>query len=124
MDEQEFIEAYKEALIWSAPEEDGSSLDGIVMSTEAVRVIESDCKAFLWVASGLIEGARDEAQPYDGNLWAQAGHDFCLTRNHDGVGFWEIPDWPEECGEILTKIAHSFGEAHVYRGDDGFGYIS
>ncbi len=42
-----------------------------------------------------------------------AGHDFWLTRNHHGAGFWD-GDYPEEHGKSLTEAAHAFGELNPY----------
>lgn len=42
---------------------------------------------------------------------AQAGHDFWLTRNGHGAGFWD-GDW-DTLGDVLTKISHSYGETEV-----------
>ena len=39
----------------------------------------------------------------------QAGHDFWLTRNRHGAGFWD-GDWPIY-GDMFTKIAEGYGEA-------------
>lgn len=48
----------------------------------------------------------------------QIGHDFWLTRNHHGAGFWDR-GLSNGRGKILTDIAHSFGELILYVGDDG-----
>ena len=48
----------------------------------------------------------------------RAGHDFWLTRNHHGAGFWD-GDWPEDVDEKLTEASHSWGEMDLYVGDDG-----
>lgn len=48
------------------------------------------------------------------------GHDFFLTRNHHGAGFWDRG--LDDLGNRLTKAAHTFGFADVYLGDDGFLY--
>jgi len=45
----------------------------------------------------------------------QVVYDFWLTRNRHGAGFW---DGDYENGEVLTDIAHSFGEVNTYEGDD------
>jgi len=45
-----------------------------------------------------------------------AGHDFWLTRNHHGAGFWD-GDWPE--GERLTEASQAYREVNLYIGDDG-----
>lgn len=52
------------------------------------------------------------------------GHDFWLTRNRHGAGFWDGDYLPQELGEALTEVAHSFGECSIYIGDDGQLYFS
>lgn len=42
----------------------------------------------------------------------QVAHDFWLTRNHHGAGFWD-GDYPDDIGEKLTDIAHSYSEKHL-----------
>jgi hypothetical protein len=49
------------------------------------------------------------------------GHDFWLTRNGHGAGFWD-GDWPKEAGDRLTKACEEFGEFDLYIGDDGMIY--
>jgi hypothetical protein len=46
----------------------------------------------------------------------RGGHDFWLTRNRHGAGFWD-GDW--ERGAELTKAAHTFGGIDLFVGDDG-----
>lgn len=50
----------------------------------------------------------------------QIGHDFCLTRNHHGAGFWDRGIGA--AGTRLTDLAQSFGESDLYIGDDGLIY--
>lgn len=47
-----------------------------------------------------------------------AGHDFWLTRNGHGAGFWD-GDWAEPAATRLTGAAKAFGEFNLYVGDDG-----
>ena len=70
-----------------------------------------------------------ECQKFQEENWAdieddlgQAGHDFFLTRNGHGAGFWD-GDWPEEAGKRLTVAAKKFGESEPYVGDDDRLYI-
>lgn len=49
-------------------------------------------------------------------------HDFWLTRNHHGAGFWD-GDYPEPIATQLTNLAHGFGECNLYVGDDGLIYL-
>ena len=45
------------------------------------------------------------------------GHDFWLTRNGHGAGFWD-GDYEKEIGIKLTELSQQFGECHAYVGDD------
>jgi len=54
---------------------------------------------------------------------AQHAHDFWLTRNRHGAGFWD-GDYPEELGKKLTEASHAFGECDLYIGDDGKVHVS
>jgi hypothetical protein len=81
-------------------------------------------EAALW--SSMDESTPAGGQPMDANYTitdiqddvSLAGHDFWLTRNHHGAGFWD-GDWPECVGEKLTEASHSCGEMNLYIGDDG-----
>ena len=46
------------------------------------------------------------------------GHDFWLTRNRHGAGFWDR-GYPEAIGKALTDAAHAEGSADWCVGDDG-----
>lgn len=48
----------------------------------------------------------------------QNGHDFFLTRNGHGAGFWDR-GYPGDVGEALTRASDKFGERDFYVGDDG-----
>ncbi len=52
----------------------------------------------------------------------QAGHDFLLTRNHHGAGFWDRG--LGALGDRLTANAHPYGETNAYVGDDELVYVS
>lgn len=56
--------------------------------------------------------------PKDGYGAGNAGHDFWLTRNGHGCGFWDRD--LGEIGDKLTEAAKKFGEVNLYVGDDGF----
>ena len=47
----------------------------------------------------------------------QIGHDFWLTRNHHGAGFWDRGI--DEIGERLTEAAQIYPKIDLYIGDDG-----
>ena len=45
----------------------------------------------------------------------QAGHDFWLTRNNHGTGYWDRPEiYGESYADMFTKYAQSFGESDAY----------
>lgn len=48
----------------------------------------------------------------------RAGHDFYLTRQHHGAGFWD-GDLPDEVGEALTKAAHAYPELNHHVNEQG-----
>jgi hypothetical protein len=118
----EFTSAYFEAALWSSTDDDGAPLDDAKYSdTElAPKTIErfkADCSLFQSENEALLLEA-DEHQST-----ARQGHDFWLTRNGRGAGFWD-GDYPEELGEQLTKASKAFGGCDLYIGDDGLIYAS
>ena len=51
---------------------------------------------------------------------SRAGHDFFLTRNRHGAGFWDRN--LGQVGDRLTTAAHVYGECYLYAADvDGRG---
>ena len=44
--------------------------------------------------------------------WESAGHDFALTRNHHGAGFWDRGYG--DVGNWLTFAAHAYGESNAW----------
>jgi len=115
----EFLYNYAVCALWSSndnsDEYGGDPLDRNYdiqdLSPEAQDKMKADCRAFQNKAGDLLNGITEE----------QAGHDFWLTRNGHGAGFWDRG--LGLIGEKLTAIAHSFGECDLYVGDDGKIYI-
>jgi hypothetical protein len=72
---------YLETALWSSTDEDGRPLDDQFdvsdFAPEAIRQAEKDCLDFL---STNDVGDLDEGD---------VGHNFWLTRNHHGAGFWD-----------------------------------
>lgn len=81
------------------------------LAPECFERMAADCRAF-YAANAIDIGDR----------FTDAGHDFWLTRNGHGAGFWETPDWPEEAGQRLTAACKAFREVYLYVGDDGLIY--
>jgi hypothetical protein len=107
-----FTTAYLVCALWSSVQEDGSPFDDDYsiddFSEETLKEVTEECSDFRTANAELLEqsGLDDE----------QAGHDFWLTRNHHGAGFWDRG--LGETGRILTDAAHVYGSVDVYVGDD------
>jgi hypothetical protein len=105
---------YLETALWSSSDEDGHPLDDQFdvsdFAPEAIQQAEKDCLDFL---STNDVGDLDEEQ---------VGHNFWLTRNRHGAGFWDLG--LGALGDRLTKAAHVYGSCDVYLGDDGKLYLS
>jgi len=105
-----FLDSYiRCALGCSTDEDDGEPLDANYtaedISAETMAEFREDCLSFLQQAGAMVD-----------NDISGAGHDFWLTRNGHGAGFWD-GDW--EHGDELTAIAQKFNEINLYIGDDG-----
>ena len=66
----------------------------------------------------MVANGEVDAEYIPVGKYSQAGHDFWLTRNGHGAGFWD-GDWPDRTGHRLSEAAKSYGEYHLYVGDDG-----
>ena len=91
--------------------EDGFDIEHL--APECLAAMIADCAKF------QEENADDLATWEDGRYTAEemGGHDFWLTRNGHGAGFWD-GDWEEAVGERLTKASEAFGQVDLYLGDD------
>jgi hypothetical protein len=121
-----FLRSYIDTALWSSTgglyegdqEPLDKSYDKSDLSPASLAAMRGDCAKFCRENEDLLWKARTE----DGQDYARQGHDFWLTRNHHGAGFWD-GDYPST-GEALTEAAHAFGEADLYVGDDGYVYQS
>ena len=108
------VRQYLETALWSSTDEEGSPLDDQFdiddFAPEAVQQAEKDCHSFIT--------HNDVGDLDDGAV----GHDFWLTRNHHGAGFWDRG--LGALGDRLTKEAHVYGSCDVYVGDDGKLHLS
>jgi hypothetical protein len=110
------IDAYTEAALWSSIDDNGKPLnanyDESDLSEDAQTEFRNDCE-------GFFNGNVADLIAMDAG---QAGHDFWLTRNRHGAGFWGRG--LGELGERLTESAHVYGTVEIYVGDDGNLYIA
>jgi len=102
----DFMSSYLETMAFT------EEVDTAKLSNEMCVQVLRECATFYLRAVRYINGREVEA-----------AHDFWLTRNHHGAGFWD-GDWEEPACSILDALSEEFGEACVYQGDDGFLYQS
>lgn len=108
-----FVEAYIEAMFFtngSSSEDELYELGIDDISFYLAKSILRDCAIFQAACFDQIDGS-----------YKEAGHDFWLTRNGHGAGFWD-GDWNKQHGIHLTEVSEAFGECEVYKGDDSLIY--
>jgi hypothetical protein len=88
-----------------------TSLDSIL--TECADFVISNHDDLIAYAR-TVQRKGDSAGP-----WEFAGHDFWLTRNGHGCGFWDRDGIADELGERLSEASRAAGESDVEVGDDG-----
>lgn len=130
-----FCRQYAETALWSSVGEDGEPLDRgrdiESIAPAAWETMRSDCREFIVENIGLLwmyAAATKTVHVSNGNggpaterpvgfTLTDAAHDFWLTRNGHGVGFWDRG--LGDLGGALTDAAKGFGECALYVGDDG-----
>lgn len=121
-----FTRAYIEAAFWTSEEQLAESdpqarqefeFGFDTLAPETLAQIVADC-------TGFQEQCAPWWLDYDGTD-EQAGHDFWLTRNRHGAGFWDrAAGMYRDNGAGLTEAALARGEVCLYVGDDGKVYQS
>jgi len=123
---QNVVIAYMQCALWSSTGDDGEPLDGLYetweISDEAQASMIEDCESLL----DSVEYA--EIDWRSGWTAEQFGHDFWLTRNGHGAGFWDRyygdTDPRTLIGDQLTRLSKPYGESDLYVGDDGKLYVT
>lgn len=116
-----FTTAYEETLLWSESDEEGENFEDREddLSSEAVCNIVTDCAGFLAEAyERIIQAADSMRNGTEEAVIKQAGHDFCLTRNGHGAGFWD-GDWPQPHAQALTEMAKAYSTQGLFEDEDG-----
>jgi len=110
-----FTKQYIATALWSTNDESTPS-GGVPLDRKyGVKDIAPEC-----LAKMVADCAKFQAEnaDYIASDLENAGHDFWLTRNGHGAGFWD-GDWPEHVGGYLTVQSKKYGEFNLYVGDDG-----
>lgn len=126
---------YLVAALWSTStmdDDEGEFLDDnhdiSDISDSAREKTQADLAKFLTDNREHIEAARETnygmASGDASGFLGQVGHDFLLTRNGTGTGFWDRQELSAGgLGERLSDAARAFGSAEFYIGDDGKIYL-
>lgn len=126
---------YLIALLWTMPGDDecenpGDAIALCDLPQETIEEAKQDVIEFVNTCGALFDQAM---QCYDGygrhpdacSAEAAFGHDFALTRNRHGSGFWdqEHEGLPRILGEALTRVCKWFQARNLYIGDNGRVYF-
>lgn len=125
----DFTLGYLTCALWSSHDDredaDGEMLDANFtiedFAPETLRQAIADCEKFQRENAALLESAfnsPDYRRVNDSTPEQTAGHDFWLTRNGHGAGFWD-GDYPKQHGEQLTTASEAYGDVDLYVGEDG-----
>lgn len=106
------LASYLDTAMWSSTDLNEENTEG---NFDGFSVFDFPHNQVLKAAAdlgGFIEDAKKLGiDCYDLNI-NQVAHDFWLTRNRHGAGFWD-GDYPDDIGDKLTDLAHTYGEKHL-----------
>lgn len=113
MNIQNILKHYTIAALWSSTGDDGEPLDNMYslddIAPEAMQSMTNDVADFV--------GTNEDLLITSGQSEEQIGHDFWLTRNGHGAGFWDRG--LGDIGDKLTEACKAFGSVDLHVGDDG-----
>lgn len=114
----DMVRGYVECALWSTTDDDDDPLDDWAtisdVAAETLAAMVADCADF---ATGETLADLESLAQSGAADWGRHGHDFWLTRNGHGAGFWDRGYG--EAGDRLAAAAKVYGESDLYRGDDG-----
>ena len=127
---------YLIAMLWTMPggdasENPGESIALCDLPLETIQQATNDVEAFVSACGAIFDMAMacyDDGYGQHlgaGSAEAAYGHDFALTRNGHGTGFWDRDNegLPRVLGEALTRVCKGFQERNLYIGDNGMAYF-
>lgn len=111
-DLDDFLAGYATAMLWAnAVDATGTPADvshlymgpGRWWEDSPVDLLDAAC-FYAEESDWLVATGQDD--------FSQHGHDFALTRNHHGAGFWDR-GYSRDVGDHLTAASDAYGEATV-----------
>lgn len=126
------VRGYLVCMLWTMPgdednENPGDSISIHELPKQTWDIAHADCVAFIGACGDLFTHAIER----DGYSAERFGHDFALTRNGHGAGFWDRDELKEDdlgdkisalCGWTGAKRTR-FTDNSLYLGDDGLAYF-
>ncbi len=128
IDSKYALRGYLEAALWSSggTKPDGKEVENLDDEYSVKDIDQTSIDLAKADLTKFIDRA-EQADVLDAYLtlhdWYAFGHDFWLTRNGHGVGFWDRDGIDDEVGKKLTSLAEEFGGLTPYIGDDEKIYI-
>lgn len=118
----EILKHYMIAALWTSHDEStpegGEPMDRNYdindIVPESMKIMKSDVKKFVTENKSILNKSKLSDE--------QIGHDFWLTRNHHGAGFFDR-NLPDDIEKKLIASAHAMGESSLYVGDDKKIYV-
>ncbi len=119
LDFEKFFKAYLECALWSSTDDNEEYLDSNYniedIHIDSINEMKQECLKFFETNKDMFI--------YNNELYSNeelAGHDFWLTHNGHGTGFW---DRDLEYRDLLSQRARECGERWLYVGDDNNLYV-
>ena len=116
----EFTRACFEAAEFTDFNSDSEISAGSKWAEDTRLDLEADCRSW-WHRFGCFVEVCEESFNID-DAASKAGHDFWLTRNGHGAGFWD-GDWDHTpYADKFTESSKAYGTFNLGLGDDGLVY--
>jgi hypothetical protein len=120
-----FTKSYIVAALWSetiSRDDDDEHFDepfenrysGHDIHPDSLKKIVEDCNKFRELAGDMLCSDNCLRESGEWNYLDLAGHDFWLTRNGHGTGFWDCGRWDDSVKDKLSDIANKFSECYLY----------
>lgn len=111
----DFARGYVECALWSTNDNSdpqggeplNQNYDITDIEQTTLKKMVADCCKFQRNCHNRLKDAYELYKSVDGSPQASAGHDFWLTRNGHGAGFWDR-GFPDNVAEFLTEEARYF----------------
>lgn len=114
----DFTRAYIECALWASCDDNAEPLDSNYsiddIEPDSMEKIIEECKAFQNDNWELLQAYCEAYQHPEYTSMSLAGHDYWLTRNGHGAGFWDRG--VGEVGDLLTKACR-YQERHLFAND-------